>query len=125
MSDGDAVSQLESMVAANEVPVLDGMEVLQLLELARRADSTGRPPTDADWEPTYDLNAAAAEGWRRKAGKVAGAYSFSDEGSSFNRSDMVKACMDMARTYSGRVSGSIPLVLVDEWDTDIAGNVNV
>lgn len=51
------------------------------------------------WVPTWDLNAAAAEGWRRKAAKVAGAYSFSDAGASFDRSDMVNACMAMVRVY--------------------------
>lgn len=78
----------------------------------------------SEWTGTYDLNAAAAEGWRWKAGKVAGDFTFGSDGQTFNRADMVKACELMARTYRNRVVGSIPLVLPSEWDTDVAGNVS-
>lgn len=75
------------------------------------------------WTGTYDLNAAAAEGWRWKAAKVAGDFTFASDGQTFNRSDMVKACQLMARTYRDRVVGSIPLVLTDDCVTDVVGNV--
>lgn len=65
------------------------------------------------WAGTYDLNAAAAEGWRWKAAKVAGAFSFSTDGQSFNRAEMARACQEMARTYRNRVVGSVPLVDLD------------
>lgn len=77
----------------------------------------------AEWTGTYDLNAAAAEAWRWKAGQVAGSFTFGSDGQTFNRADMVKACLEMAKTYRSRVAGSIPLVLVSEWDSDVAGNV--
>lgn len=76
------------------------------------------------WTGTYDLNAAAAEGWRWKAAKVAGDFTFASDGQSFNRADMAKACQQMARTYRDRVVGSIPLILTDDWVlSDVAGNV--
>ncbi len=126
MDELTARALLEKMVAADAVPTLDADEVQQLLTRAQRTDSAGLAPSDSNWTPTWDLNAAAAEGWRWKAGKVAGAYTFGDSGSTFNRSDMVKACMAMAKTYGSRGAGTIKLAASDAaWDTDIAGNVNV
>lgn len=120
-----AQALLEKMVAADAAPVLDALEVEQLLDRAQRVDPSGLAPSDANWTPTWDLNAAAAEGWRWKAGKVAGAYSFGDAGASFNRSDMVKACMAMAKTYGSRGVGTIKFASADEVAADIVGNVDV
>lgn len=112
------------MVAATSAPTLDARQIQALLDLARRPDSNGRTIDDADWTPTWDLDVAAAEGWRWKAAQVAGSYSFATDGQSFNRSDMVKACQDMARMFAGRVVGSIPYnVGTGVWDVDAAGNV--
>lgn len=102
----EARARLERMVAASAVPTLEPAEVDDLMLLAARNDSADLPPGDADWAPTYALNAAAAEGWRWKAGKVAGAVNLSQDGSSINRSDMHKACMEQAEHYAaiGNVS---------------------
>lgn len=76
------------------------------------------------WLGTYDVNAAAAEGWRWKAAKVATSFTFSSDGQSFNRSDMVDACLAMAKTYGGRAAGSIPYNLgLEEWADDVIGNL--
>lgn len=124
MDEATARSRLESMVAHDSVPTLDATQITELLDLARRPDADGLAPTDTGWTETWDLNAAAAEGWRWKAAKVAGYFTFGTDGQTFNRSDMAKACQDMARTYRDRVVGSIPTVAVGEWDTDIAGNTS-
>lgn len=59
------------------------------------------------WAPTYALNAAAAEGWRWKAGKVAGKFGFATDQQIFNREHMNKMCLAMADRYAKRVSGNI------------------
>lgn len=59
------------------------------------------------WTPTYDLYAAAAEGWRWKAGKIADAYDFSTDQQSFERSQKVEHCMKMAAFYDARAGTSI------------------
>lgn len=59
------------------------------------------------WTPTYDLNAAAAEGWRWKAAKVAGEFDFNTDQQDFSRSQKHAACLAMAEHYQKRVSGSI------------------
>jgi len=61
----------------------------------------------ASWSPTYDLNAAAAEGWRWKAAKVAGEFDFGTDQQQFDRTGKHAQCLAMAEHYQKRVSGSI------------------
>lgn len=49
---------------------------------------------------TYDLNAAAATGWRQLAGVKAAMYSFTADGASFSRSDWFRHCKEMHSMYS-------------------------
>lgn len=53
---------------------------------------------------SYDLNAAAADGWNEKAAAAAARFSFSADGASFSRSDEYKAYESMARLYGSRSS---------------------
>jgi hypothetical protein len=105
----DAKTQLQRMVAWDQDPQLTDPEVDDLLRLARAVDTDGRAVTDPEWVPTYDLNYAAAEGWRWKAGRVAALTSFSLEGQRVERSDMYDHCTKMADLYDGRVSGFVRL----------------
>ena len=108
----EARARLERMVAASAVPSLDPAEVDDLMLMAARNDSLNVPPGDPLWAPTYALNAAAAEGWRWKAGKVAGAVNIAQDGSSINRSDMHKACLAQAAYYDGIGGATIGDVVV-------------
>lgn len=54
------------------------------------------------WQPTYDLNAAAAEGWRWKAGKTADRITFSSQGDNYNADQLHTHCLEMAKYYEGR-----------------------
>ena len=63
--------------------------------------------TDGAWTPTYDLYAAAAEGWRWKAGKVSNAFDFSTDQQSFDRSQMYDHCMKQAAFYDARAGTSV------------------
>lgn len=58
------------------------------------------------WAPTFNLDAAAAAGWRRKAGKVAPRFDFTTDGQQFRRSQLFAHCMEMAVVHEGRVGGS-------------------
>lgn len=125
MDEATAYDRLSAMVAKDSVPTLDDIQVSELLLMARRPDSDGLLPSDENWTGTYDLNAAASEGWRWKAAKVAGNFGFSSDGQTFNREQVHRACLAMAASYGKRRVGSIPLVDGTlAWDTDIAGNVN-
>lgn len=76
--------------------------------------------TDA-WTGTYDLNAAAAEGWRWKAATAAGKFTFATDGQSFNRHEITRACREMAVMYRNRVVGSVPLIDLDAV-AEVVGN---
>lgn len=88
---------------------------------------TGATVTDASvvwtesgsdpWAPTYDLNAAAAAGWRQKAGKVSPNYSFGVDGDQSMQSDVFRHCMAMADHYSSGGSGSAKAKsMIDDFD---------
>lgn len=109
MTIDDARRRLAMMVAADSEPTLAADEVADLLQLVKRADVYGLLPADTGWIPTYDLNAAAAEGWRRKAGKVSGSNDFSVDGDSYSDSQQHAMCLEMARSYAAKSSGTISL----------------
>lgn len=54
------------------------------------------------WQPTYDLNFAAAEGWRWKAGKTTDHVTFGTQGDNYNAEQLHTHCMDMAKYYEAR-----------------------
>ncbi|MBA3587305.1 MAG: hypothetical protein H0W41_06685 [Chloroflexi bacterium] len=99
--------RLESMTAWDQEPTLTIDEVYALVEIAARMDPYALTPLDDGWTGTYNFNAAAAEGWRWKAGKVAAEFDFATDQQSFYRTGKYKACMAMAEHYQKRVSGSI------------------
>lgn len=55
---------------------------------------------EAPWIPTWDLNFAAAEGWRWKAGKLTAESDFSADSGQFLRSQQYKQCIGMADKYA-------------------------
>lgn len=124
MTESEALDELSFMVAADSEPTLGIAEVYSLLVIARRRDTYGLVFGDDGWTPTWDLRAAAAEGWRRKAGKVAGDYTFSTDGQSFSRSDMYAHCMEMSKQYRRGAIGSISFGSLYPVTTDIVANVN-
>lgn len=98
---------LENMVAFDQEPTLTPDQVASLLASAVRKDSDGLAPIDTGWTGTYDLNAAAAEGWRWKAAKVAAEFDFTTDQQTFDRTAKHAQCLAMAVHYQKRVSGSI------------------
>lgn len=63
------------------------------------------------WVGAYDLYAAAAEGWRWKAGKVASEYNFATDSQRFDRAQQYAHCLEMAAAYArrGRRARSVAL----------------
>lgn len=49
----------------------------------------------------YDLNAAAADGWRELMGAKASMYRFTADGASYDRQQWFEHCKDMALFYDG------------------------
>lgn len=109
LSEADALVRLKQMLQSDAEPSLMIDEVNDLLEFAKRADPDGLAPSDEGWDPSWDLNAAAAEGWRRKAGQVAGRFNVSLDGESLSRAQAFAHCLQMAERYANRVAGMAPL----------------
>jgi hypothetical protein len=100
MTEIEALDELGRMVAWEEVPALTAAELTELLDYGRRVD-------EYDATEAWDLNAAAAEGWRRKAGKVAGRFDFGTADQNFNRKQVFDMCQAMSETYRKKVIGSV------------------
>lgn len=138
MDEGNALVLLETMVAASTEPTLTDDELLSLIALARRPDTSGALPSDTEWIPTWNLAAGAAEGWRWKAGKASAHFDFSTDNQSFERSQIWEHCMQQAAWFdeaallgppaeviaANRGIGSIPTHRYDVEPWDLIGNVN-
>ena len=104
MTEEQALALLKGMVAADDTPSLDDETVEALLDGCALNDAEGRAPSDLDWIPTYNMNAAAYEGWTLKAAKAAGMIDFTADGHSFKRSDYIKHCLMMQAHYKKAMS---------------------
>ncbi len=109
MNRGQAWARLKAMTAADSTPVLSADELDLLLDMHRTADASGVAPGATGWVGTWDLNRAACEGWKWKAAKVAGNFTFSADGATFNRSEILANCERMIAQYSRRSAVSLPL----------------
>lgn len=104
-----AREKIARMVEATSEPVLTEDDLDDLVDAAARADADGRYRDDASWEPTWDLNAAAAEGWARKASKAANSFNFAEDGQRFDRSQIYAHCAAQQKVYADKAMGTLPL----------------
>lgn len=109
MTEAEAKTKLKLLILDTEEPVLSDAQVVDCLTYARRPDSNDFDHSDAAWEPTWDLDAAAAEGWRRKAGIAASQFSFGEDGQRFERAQVYANCLSQAEQFARRAMGSIPV----------------
>ncbi len=65
-------------------------------------DSSGVLPSDDAWDPTYDLNAAAANIWEEKAAAVQTYYNFSADGGRYDQDKLYETAMDKSRYHAAR-----------------------
>ena len=85
-------------------PELTDGDIEELLDLAARADTYGRLPTDTGWIGAYDLNAAAAEAFLWKAARSAGEFDFSADGASFAKGSRAANLAKQASEFESRSS---------------------
>lgn len=67
---------------------------------------------------SYDLNAAAADIWRKKAGYYHNAFSFSTDNHRIDREAIYKHCIEMAETFEAMGQDSVTTLQVWRSDTD-------
>ena len=100
-----AIETLRRMTAADREPLVSDAELWEILELCRRRDGSGRAPVDSQWEPTYDLDSAAAMVWEAKAAAVASEYDVTADGVNLARSQLHAQFLVQADRHRRRVAG--------------------
>lgn len=109
-----AFEKLKLMTAAEKEPALTNGELEALLDLFATEDAAGASPKDPEWVPTYKLRAAAAEGWRWKAGRAAEAVSTDLDGDRMSANQLFEHCTRMVKRYASSVSVSVGVVTEEE-----------
>ncbi len=99
-----AKTRLERMTAAASEPLLSNNDITALLRQFSLADADGLTQADDEWVPTYNLRAAAAEGWRWKAARAAEMISTDLDGDRMSANQLFEHCQRMIRTYASSVS---------------------
>jgi hypothetical protein len=112
------LAQLRRMVAEPLATTLYTDTVLTAyIERYPHLDQWGELPLDAyglanaNWTPTYDLSAAAADVWEEKAGTVISKFDFSANGGQYSQSQQYEQYMKQCRYYrSRRMPSTVMLV---------------
>ena len=107
MTEAEVQDRLARLIDTDTDPVLSDDDMDDLLSIAARPDTAGLTRADDNWTPTWDLNAAAAEGWLRKASKAVSRFSFSEDGQRFERAQIYAHCIRQHEMYSRKAVGSI------------------
>lgn len=102
------------MTAWQDTPSLSNDELQSLLDQFSLADSDGYTLADAEWVPTYDLRAAARQGWKLKMGKAAELQSTDLDGDRMSANQIFDHCERMMQRYSGTASPSMSANVEDE-----------
>jgi hypothetical protein len=105
---------LSNMVAETTDPILTPTDIELLLKLNRIVDENALAPTDADWEPTYDLDRAALMGWKWKMGRVSDLSTARTGDLTLEDANIVKNIEMMINQYRRSVHGSV-------WIDTVAG----
>ena len=82
------VAQLRRLTAEPTTTTYSDATLEDMIERYPITDADGNEPDDTDWISTYSIYLAASEVWTEKAATVAGAYDFTADDGSFNRSQL-------------------------------------
>ena len=93
------------MTAWDVEPALTEDDLAASLDVAAIADAAGLAPINEEWDPTYNLNAAAADAWLTKAARAAATTDEPTAG--VVTSKVFDNCRAMARIYSVRKAASV------------------
>lgn len=111
------ISTLRRMVAEPTTTTYSDAVLTEYIERYPHLDQYGETPLDdygavnANWEETYDTNAAASEIWAEKAAAVASKFDFSADGGNYSQSQQYEQFMKQARYYrSRRIPSTVRLV---------------
>ena len=104
-----AKDKLKKLTAATDEPVLTDADIDELLAASSVADGDDNSPESEAWSPTYDIAAAAAEGWMIKTGRAANTTE-TDPDSLNVTSRIFENCIRMAGIYSRKRSAAVKTI---------------
>lgn len=107
MTEANLKLLLARLTDAATDPVLTSDDISDLVGVAARADADGLYRGDTGWTETWDVNAAAAEGWLRKAGRAATQFNFAEDGQRFDRAQIYQHCMAQHQLYANKGMGAL------------------
>jgi hypothetical protein len=107
ISTTDAVDRVKLLTSFDAFPEVEGTVVEAFVVDAARPDADGLLPSDEDWTPTYDLNAACATVYELKAALVANRYDTSTDAQSLSRSQLIAQFRQMAKLYRDRIASTM------------------
>ena len=93
------IARVRRMVAEPTTATYDDAAITGYIEAYPTLDGEGREPDHSDWEPIYDLHAAAADIWEEKAASYAGAADFTADGLSYRLSASYEQMMAQVRRH--------------------------
>jgi hypothetical protein len=103
------LDKLKLLSAWETEPVLTETEVEAILDSAAIADAEGNSPTNDNWQPTYDINRAAAEAWLIKAARASALTEIDPPESGIVTSKVFDNCISMAKIYSAKPRTTLAL----------------
>lgn len=107
--DAATITRVKNLAGFAHRPALTEAEVVEAIQNHPRLDADGLPADAEDWTQTWDINAAVAELWGIKAGKVAGDFNFSADAARYDKGDVMAKCLEMEAHYASKSAGSIPI----------------
>ena len=102
-----ARERLARMTDSDTEPTLSSSDLDDLLGVSARIDESGYYRGNTSWTATWDLNAGAAEGWLRKAGRAAKDFTFAEDGQRFDRAQVYQHCMSQHELYARKGMGVV------------------
>src|SRR5688500_11691024 len=93
----EAQARLEIMTQHTVEPTLTSTEISKLMAMFSLMDENGVAPSGPGWVPTYNLRAAAREGWKWKAAKASQLVSTDLDGDRMSANQMFEHCERMVR----------------------------
>jgi hypothetical protein len=95
--------ELRGKLADTKANYFTDAQLAVLIERYPVDDDDGNEPDDDGWTETYDLNAAAGDGWDEKVMAISdSSFDFSADGATYSRSQRLEAYRRNASYYRSR-----------------------
>lgn len=105
--DADVVTRVSTLAAASARPALTDAEVKASIKAHPIPDRFGTSVDVDGWEPTWNVPLIVSELYGIKAAKVAGDFTFTADGSSFDKGAVVAQLLALEASWAAKVVGGV------------------